>query len=140
MGGLPYFPLGLRIGRILMSAAILLAVFPAGSGAAKVTPKEYRVKAVFLFHFAQFVDWPERAFTGPDQNLVIGVLGADPFGDYLDQVVRGEKKRDRPIAVKRFARPEEIESCHILFLAGSEDRDLERNLGGMKDKGVLTVG
>jgi len=48
-------------------------------------------QAVFLFNFAQFVEWPPSAFAGPTSPIVIGVLGENPFGTYLDETVRGEK-------------------------------------------------
>src|SRR5437867_1187382 len=53
-------------------------------------PKEYQVKAVFLFNFAQFVEWPPAAFADDKSPIVIGILGDDPFGAYLDEVVRAE--------------------------------------------------
>src|SRR5881296_3853751 len=61
---------------------------------------EYQIKAVFLFNFAQFVDWPTNAFSEAQAPLVIGVLGEDPFGVYLDETVRGEKVNNRPVAVQ----------------------------------------
>ena len=72
------------------SVATCLLLFLGLSVGAAVPPAEYRVKAVFLFNFAQFVDWPPDAFTAPGQPFVIGVLGKDPFGPELDAVVRGE--------------------------------------------------
>lgn len=54
----------------------------------KLRGPEYQVKAVFLFNFAQFVTWPSQPADAP---LVIGILGDDPFGSYLDETVRGEK-------------------------------------------------
>ena len=72
---------------------------------AQTTPSpEYQVKAVFLFNFAQFVDWPSKAFPEPQTPLVIGVVGEDPFGPYLDETVRGEKdSRLQPTAGDRRA-------------------------------------
>src|SRR5687768_2113299 len=68
--------------------AAALALFATTSRAQPTD--EYQIKAVFLFHFAQFVEWPAKAFPDPKSPLVIGVLGRDPFGAYLDQVVAGE--------------------------------------------------
>src|SRR5256885_282744 len=48
---------------------------------------EYRVKATFLFQFTQFVDWPRNAFSNQQTPLVIGILGEDPFGTFLDDTV-----------------------------------------------------
>jgi hypothetical protein len=76
-----------------MSALLL----PGGLGlSAQTAPaREYQVKAVFLFNFAQFVDWPPQAFPEAQTPLVIGVLGEDPFGAYLDETVRDEKVNNR---------------------------------------------
>ncbi len=59
---------------------LTLAVFAAAGGWAAAAPAEYQVKAVFLFNFSQFMEWPPDAFPTPDTPFVIGVLGADPFG------------------------------------------------------------
>src|SRR3954467_14109225 len=69
---------------------------------AAVAPAEYRVKAVFLFNFAQFVEWPPDAFTDPGQPFVIGILGTDPFGAEIDSVVRGETVAQRSLVVERY--------------------------------------
>src|SRR5687767_15491065 len=39
---------------------------------------EYDLKATFLYHLAQFVDWPPEAFPTEETPFVIGVLGTDP--------------------------------------------------------------
>src|SRR5690242_6746479 len=63
---------------------------------------EYQVKAVFLFNFAQFVEWPAGSFQAADAPFVIGVLGQDPFGAQLDAVARGETVGQRPLAIRRY--------------------------------------
>src|SRR5882762_3409674 len=78
---------------------LLAAWLPGGlSQAADTTPsRENQVKAVFLFNFAQFVEWPPEAFPEAQTPLVIGVLGEDPFGGFLDETVRDEKVNNRPL-------------------------------------------
>lgn len=125
---------------LALALSAISPVLPAQEGPAKAASKEYQVKAAFLYQFAQFTSWPESAFAGPESALVIGVLGEDPFGGYLDMVVKGEKKDRRSIRIHRFTKVEEVAGCHILFLAGSQDGELERILPGLKDKIVLTVG
>ena len=57
---------------------------------AQPASSEYRIKAVFLFNFVQFVEWPPDAFASSTAPIVICVVGADPFGEALDQTVEGE--------------------------------------------------
>ena len=103
-------------------------------------PPEYQVKAVFLFNLAQFVQWPAKAFPDPGAPLVIGILGDDPFGGYLDETLRGEKVNNRPLVLQRFRRVAEIRGCHVLFVSRSESDKLEQIFGALHGRGILTVG
>lgn len=116
------------------------------TGAAAQTPPppppdaEYQVKAVFLFNFAQFVDWPAQAFENDQAPIVIGVLGEDPFGSYLDEVVQSEKIGDRALVVRRYHRVEDAGGCHILFVSRSNAGQLDRIMAALQGRSVLTVG
>jgi hypothetical protein len=103
-------------------------------------PLEYQLKAVFLFNFAQFVDWPPEAFPDSATPLVIEILGNDPFGSFLDATVRGETVRGRSIEVRRHRRINDITTCHILFISQSEMDRLDDILATLKDRSILTVG
>jgi uncharacterized protein DUF4154 len=109
-------------------------------GAQSARALEYQVKAVFLFNFAQFVGWPAGAFPDSVAPMVIGVLGNDPFGPYLDETVRGEKVHGHSLEVHRYRNIEEITTCHILFISPSRERRLEDVLGNLKNRAILTVG
>jgi hypothetical protein len=122
----------------LIMAALLLSSDLNLTGQTAISP-EYQVKAVFLFNFAQFVEWPARAFPDAQAPLVIGVLGDDPFGSYLDETVRGEKVNDRPLIVQRYRRPGEIKICHVLFISRSETDRMEQVLASVKGRPILTV-
>jgi hypothetical protein len=102
-------------------------------------PSEYQVKAVFLFNFGQFVEWPAHAYDTPQAPFVIGVFGEDPFGSTLDQVVRGESVGSRPLVVRRFKDPGEIRDCNILFIGRNEARHLREALDAVRGRSVLTV-
>lgn len=102
--------------------------------------KEYQVKAVFLFNFVQFVQWPPESFSGPQSPLVIGILGDDPFNSYLDEVVRGEKADGHPIKVVRYGKMEDVKECHLLFVSASESYRMSSILAALKSRQILTVG
>jgi len=125
-----------------LCAAGLVLLFLAGPKAAAqpAVSREYQVKAVFLFNFAQFVDWPAGTFPSAQAPLVIGVLGNDPFDGFLDDTIRDEKVNDHPLVVQRYQRVEEIGACHILFISQSESGRLDRILARLKDRNILTVG
>jgi hypothetical protein len=121
---------------------ILLSWFAFGlsvSTARAEVSREYELKAAFLFNFAQFTQWPTNAFAGPDKPLVIGILGLDPFGSALEDIVRGETIQGRRLVVERYRRVEEIQTCHILFISQSESSRLESHLKALQNRPILTV-
>jgi hypothetical protein len=117
--------------------------FPDGSGAlalAEAPPmKEYAVKAAFLYHFIEFVEWPEAVFPESDGTITIGVLGDDPFGAVLDKAVMDETVRGRKVVVRRFRDVGDVASCHVLFISKSETGKLPVILKHLEDTPVLTV-
>lgn len=115
--------------------ATLLAAAPAPGPQAV---SEYKVKAAFLFNFAKFVEWPERH--RDTQSVTIGVVGFDPFGESLDQVVRDKMVGSKRIAIRRFARLEQMEPCDILFISPSESSRLDEILKALDGTATLTVG
>ena len=122
-----------------MILGALLAAGRLNMPAETTSPQEPQVKAVFLFNFAQFVEWPTNAFPEAQTPLVIGVLGDDPFGAYLDETVRGERVNNRSLVVRRFRRVEDIQICHVLFISQSEAERLDQILAGLKGRTILTV-
>jgi hypothetical protein len=143
---MPLRGLTARKGRLGISGLILLAglapLLTTGLRAATQATevKEYQVKAVFLFNFAEFVEWPPQSFPSDQSPLVIGILGDDPFGSYLDEAVKGERINNRPIVIQRYARVEDATACEILFISKSEDDRLDKILSGLKGRSILTVG
>jgi hypothetical protein len=101
--------------------------------------KEYQVKAVFLFNFAQFVAWPTNALSDTQTPLTIGVLGDDPFDGFLDDTVHGEKVDGHPLVIQRYRNIKDVKNCQILFISRSEGKRMEEILADLKGKNILTV-
>lgn len=125
--------------RLAVAMALWAASLEPWSELRGQVSREYDVKAVFLFNFAQFVDWPAEAFPLPETPLVIGVLGVDPFNRALDEVVKNESIRGRRVKPERFKTVEEIGLCHVLFISASEAPSLPRTLEALKNRPILTV-
>jgi hypothetical protein len=125
----------------LRTAALLAALWLGPLAGAAPVPTEYQVKAVFLFNFTQFVEWPAGAFDDASSPLSICVLGQDPFGAELDEIVRGESVNGRPLAVRRYRSVEDgINGCHVLFIERSQRPRIGNILARLAGRSVLTVG
>ena len=127
----------LRLGLVL--ALLGWSGVPVVKALAAVS-KEYQVKAVFLFNFAQFVKWPSAAFHRADEPFQIGILGDDPFDAFLYETVRGEKIDGHPLIIRRYSRVEDIKGCQILFVSRSESGRMQSLLAGLRGRNILTVG
>jgi len=101
---------------------------------------EYKLKAVFIYNFTHFVEWPQHTLQQNNSPFVIGILGKDPFGNYLIETIQNEKLRDHPLIMRQFKDVDEIDSCHILFIDEPEENKMDEILSKLKGKSVLTVG
>jgi hypothetical protein len=127
-----------RLWRLPLSwiACTLLLVSP-GTLAAQAS-REYEVKAAFLLNFAKFTDWPPAAFSTADSSIAICILGKDPFGRTIDEVVQGEEVNGRKVIVRRINQAPPAKTCQIVFTqqTGKETAEILSSLG----PGILTVG
>ncbi|MBN1916809.1 MAG: YfiR family protein [Verrucomicrobia bacterium] len=119
----------------------LAAVFAmAGrAGASELVAREYQIKAAFLYKAALFVEWPATAVPETPDVFVIGVLGSDPFGTFLDEIAATKKVGDKRIIVRRFETLEAYTPCHILFVAVSEHSRIAGVIERLRDTPVLLV-
>lgn len=117
-----------------------LAVGPPPLAAQPPQAREHDVKAAFLFHFTRFVEWPAAAYPAPDAPFALCVLGSDPFGGRLDDVVRGERVAGRPMVVRRPATAAQAAGCQLVFVAEGEDPALIEGVPGLREGLVLGVG
>ena len=127
--------------RFLLVALLGLFVLARGqalSAAEPATSKEYQLKAGFLYNFSKFVQWPAGRFADERSDIVISVLGDDPFGGELDKVVKDRVVGGRAISIRRIVSADDIAGSHIVFVASDAEPLLGESIHGIP--GVLTVG
>jgi hypothetical protein len=123
----------------LLLASALLGVLCAHVRADD-TSREYQIKAAFIYNFAQFTQWPDSAFTGSSDPFVVGVIGQNPFGTSLEQIMNGKTIAGRSVVVKYLDSPDQIAGCNLLYVAAGEDDNLDGIFKVVADKPILTVG
>ncbi len=119
---------------------VALLFLPIRLPAQPAISKEYQIKAVFLYNFAQFVEWPATAFTNATAPICIGIVGDDPFGATLEETVRNESINNRKLVVHHVQSESELQGCHLIFVSKSEKRRLEEIFPKLNSRPVLTVG
>lgn len=101
--------------------------------------REYQVKAAFLFNFTQFVEWPTGALDGTNSPFVIGLLGENPFGNYLQDIIAGESVNGHPLTIHQYKNVDEIKVCHIVFINSAEIRHVKEITTALRGRNILTV-
>jgi YfiR/HmsC-like len=133
----------LRILIIALSVSLSWAPGALAQDRDSSNSSEYLIKAGFIFNFAKFVDWPPTTFAQPDSPIVIGILGTDPFGAIIDQIVQDKKIGGRGFVVKRLkwgADPKDLRECKILFAGASERAHIDELVQIVRGLPILTVG
>jgi YfiR/HmsC-like len=110
------------------------------SSRAQATDEEYAVKAAFIFHFAQLIDWPPQTRTDGDNSLSVCTIGNDPFQGALESTVAGKAVGNRVMRVRHLKPSEDTLTCDVLFLGEAESKRIPMLLAALHNAPVLTVG
>jgi hypothetical protein len=123
----------LRTISFIALCGVLVCFCPEAMAQEKTVP-EYKLKAVFLFNFAKFVEWPESE----EANFVVGLVGENPFGNFLEEGLANEKLNGKPIRVQSHNQ-EHLSNPNVVFLPKSEAHNCSRWIEQFRKPGVLTV-
>ncbi len=102
---------------------------------------ELAVKASYLTKFGPFVQWPPAAMPAGAAPMRLCVVGVDPFGQMLEEAVRGLQVQGHGVAVVRMRavdRPSAA-SCQIMFVGKPTAQPTAVTLRAVADLPVLTV-
>jgi len=124
---------------VLLAMLFSLLWVAAPKGQAQEGLSEYQVKAAYLFNFLKFVEYPSESFADPLAPMVIGVVGDDPFGNALPQIVIGKSVQGRDLVIRVYRTGEDLRGAHILFISTSEKKRLPMILSSLRGSSVLTV-
>lgn len=106
-------------------------------------PSEYELKAIYLYNFLQFVQWPEEECRLPGgrahEIAVIGDSSLRPVLLSLQDKLRKKNKDLRLVFHDSYQEGMDLSRCCLLFIAASEQRKLPSILKSLAGKHVLTV-
>lgn len=121
-------------------AAVMGIALPARAGLAASAQQaltEAQAKAGFLYNCAMFVSWPSA--TGRRDELVIGVVGDDAVSSVVKDM-QGQKVDGRTLRVAPVRPGDDLDTYHILFVAGDDPKAAKAMLTRVGTAPVLTVG
>jgi hypothetical protein len=132
-----------RVTRPVALLTVLLTVLLIGGargGTSQTTEEEYRVKAAFIFHFAQLVDWPSDTVADTDNSLFLCTLGEDPFQGMLEGTVAGKVIGNRVMRIRHLGQAQDMQTCQILFIGRAQSKRIPQLVAGLRNAPILTVG
>ena len=105
------------LGAVLIGGAVALSLWIA-----------YRFRPVFV------------PVSGPEDPIAICVLGQNPFGGALEDVVRNKIVANRGFQVRDVANAQQASKCQIVFVTASERKRFRSLMEDLKGHSILTVG
>jgi YfiR/HmsC-like len=120
-----------------LSCAFLCMLAAAPSLTAQ-KPSQYDAEAAYLYNFGKFVRWPADLFSA-QKSFDICILGQDPFSGALDRLIVGDQIDGKTIRDRAIATTPDATGCAIVYIAGSEETNLRRDIAALKGRGQLLV-
>jgi len=113
----------------------------ASSVADPNTELENKIKAVCIFNFAKYVEWPGVSFENQDSPVRVCLVGESPIGKIL-RSREDLRAKTRPLQIHTVA-PERLvqdaETCHIIYWDAGKYQQVEELIGKLKNPAILTV-
>jgi len=124
---------------MMFRAIVVLFMVLFSSVSYSVTESEKQVRAMFVYNFANFVEWPRKAFNRANSPLQVCLLGDVPFSPYLEPM-SGTIIGERELLVTMTEDEKKFKGqCHILFVGDDKKLDMERLYKSKKYVYILSV-
>ena len=101
-----------------------------------VSAQNEKFKALFIYNYTKYIEWPTSQRDG---DFVIGVLGNSTLADELKTISQKQKVGNRNIVVKVFSTADEIDNCHILFIASGKSSALPSAIQKSSGRSTLII-
>ena len=127
-----------KAARVSMSLGLSLTL---SAGPSSTEMDEYRMKALFLFNFTQFVEWPIEVFTDASSPLLICLVQPSPFepGE-LEAALKGRRMDAHSLAYRLIRDAGQTAGCQIVFFSVGASRKNKGAVNNFNQIGTLTVG
>lgn len=98
-----------------------------------------RVKVAFIRNFTHYVVWPDNPV---DLNTPwrIGILGKDPLGEVMTNLLKGRTERDRTFEVYQADSLTALPPCQIIYITYRDATLRRATLTVLQRQPVLTIG
>jgi hypothetical protein len=124
------------IKRVLVFATLLFGV----RAEAQTAMGESQVKAMFVYNFLKFVEWPADTSLGARDPFVVVIIGEGPTADAAEHYLETRAIGDRPLSVHRIRWDQSLAGARAAFVLEQDAKKLHHVLDAAAAAGVLTIG
>jgi len=124
------------IKRLLILATLLFGVRVE----AQAPMGESQVKAMFVYNFLKFVEWPVDTSLGARDPFVVVIIGEGATADATEQFLGTRAIGDRPLYVRRIRWDQSLAGARAALVVERDAKKLHRVLDAAAAAGVLTIG
>ena len=119
---------------------VLAALAVASRGEAQAPMDEAQVKAMFVYNFLKFVEWPADSSVRARDPFVVVIIGDGPTADAAERFLESKTVGDRQVVVRRIQWDQSLAGARAAFVLERDAKKLHRVLDAAAAAGVLTIG
>jgi hypothetical protein len=127
--------------RSIIKRLVILAALLLGARVEAQTPtSESEVKAMFVYNFLKFVEWPVYASVDAKDPFIVLIIGEGATADATERFLESKTIGERPLIVRRIRWDESLAGVRAAFVVERDAKKLHRILDAAAAAGVLTIG
>ncbi|MGD1845061.1 MAG: YfiR family protein [Salibacteraceae bacterium] len=126
------------MGQVIKIALLFCAMglLSAGTSVQTNPDTNSKMKAIFIYNFARYIEWPKEYKQG---NFVIGLLGDSPLYNELSNMSKTKKVATQSIQVQKYNSDSDIGKCHVLYIPKMNESKLSNALSKLDSAPTLIV-
>ncbi len=123
-----------KLSLILVSLLILISGFKKGYSPTVDTNSKF--KAVFIYNFTKYIEWP-KAYR--DGDFVVGVIGESPLYQELVKMAKTKKVANQSLKIIKYNSLNDLHKCHILYLSRGKSSEIYKVIKKVKSNSTLII-
>ena len=121
---------------------LLILILPVVSAfrpseSSQKTDTTAKIKAVFIYNFTKYIEWPKEYQSG---EFTIGILGDyEALYEQLMKLSKQVKVSEQAFSIKNIENTESLNSPHILYIPDDSTDQLSEALAKLQGKSTLVI-
>jgi YfiR/HmsC-like len=129
-----------KLSRFIVFFSLILFSFAIPASESSKSADIHALKAIFLFNFANFVEWPKQSFIDQPEYIHYCIAGNIKVLKNLRFAIKGERIKGKKLKITAVNSYSEMSHCHIVFFSTLAKSQNQETLKLLAQKNILTVG